>query len=137
TNGCITGITSSSFKDATNGDWSLASGSAAIDAGTTIADCSPDISGTIRPVGGAYDMGAYEYTGTTAVDKVQNTVELITVDKNRIIAKVQGLMQIINMNGQLIGTKQVEAGSSVILASGMYIIQMKCKNLISTKKIVL
>ncbi|MEI6754999.1 MAG: T9SS type A sorting domain-containing protein, partial [Paludibacter sp.] len=66
TNGCITGITSSSFKDATNNDWSLASGSAAINAGTDLSTAtSPvtsDIAGNNRPTGSnKVDMGAYEY----------------------------------------------------------------------------
>ena len=71
--GCITGITSGSFKDVANGDWSLSSGSGAINTGATIAACSPDISGVTRPQGGAYDMGAYEYIAKTVPTVTINT----------------------------------------------------------------
>ncbi|MDR0415508.1 MAG: right-handed parallel beta-helix repeat-containing protein, partial [Prevotellaceae bacterium] len=42
-------------------DWSLAAGSAAIDAGATVAGLNADIVGRSRPVGSHYDIGAYEY----------------------------------------------------------------------------
>jgi hypothetical protein len=42
------------------GDFSLQAGSAAIDAGTTVADVTDDITGARRPAGGAFDIGAYE-----------------------------------------------------------------------------
>ena len=49
--------------DKLNARWTLAQGSAAIDAGTTVAGVTPnvDIAGRSRPVGSAYDIGAYEY----------------------------------------------------------------------------
>lgn len=80
---CITGITSASFKDATNvtvasRDYTLAYGSSAIDAGTTIAACTPDILGISRPQCGAFDLGAYETNAastltTTAASSIANT----------------------------------------------------------------
>ena len=71
--GNIKTIASSSFKDPTHGDWSLASGTGAINTGTTIAACSPDISGVTRPQGAAYDMGAYEYITKTVPTVTINT----------------------------------------------------------------
>jgi hypothetical protein len=44
-------------------DYHLASGSAAIDTGTTVASVTDDFDGTSRPQGSAYDKGAYEYQG--------------------------------------------------------------------------
>ncbi len=75
-------ITSASFKNVVTGDYRLSSNSTAIDAGTTIAVCNPDLIGTKRPMGAAYDMGAYEYanfwTGTgnwsTAANWSEGTV---------------------------------------------------------------
>ena len=64
-----TGVSTADFIDATNAtiasrNYNLATGSRAIDAGTTITACSPDIANTVRPQGNAYDLGAYEYSGT-------------------------------------------------------------------------
>lgn len=63
--GCITGLTSAAFTDVSSGNWSLSLGSAAIDAGATIAANTTDITKTtIRPQGSGYDMGAYEAIST-------------------------------------------------------------------------
>ena len=54
------------FTDASRGGYSLLSDSPAIDAGTNsyggLTYPTDDIIGVARPVGGVYDMGAYEYT---------------------------------------------------------------------------
>jgi parallel beta-helix repeat protein len=50
------------FVNPNTGDFRLQTGSPAIDAGTTVASVTSDISGVPRPQGGAYDIGAYEYT---------------------------------------------------------------------------
>ena len=50
-----------SFVDASNGNFSLQSGSAAIDAGVSIMQVADDINGTPKPQKGAWDIGAYEY----------------------------------------------------------------------------
>ncbi len=48
------------FVDAVGGDFRLAAGSAAIDAGVEMADVSGDRDGVVRPRGGGWDLGAYE-----------------------------------------------------------------------------
>nr|MBS3809774.1 hypothetical protein [Desulfobacterales bacterium] len=57
------------FVDPDSGDYSLKSGSNAIDAGTDLSAemDSVDIAGTSRPQGSAWDIGAFEYvsSGTT------------------------------------------------------------------------
>ena len=53
--------TNPNFTNASAQDFSLKDGSAAIDAGMTIAAVTLDISGTPRPQGNSYDIGAYEY----------------------------------------------------------------------------
>ena len=48
------------FADAANGDYHLTAGSAGEDAGQTLAFVPDDSAGTARPVGSAYDIGAFE-----------------------------------------------------------------------------
>ena len=52
------------FVNAGLGDFHLQSGSPAIDAGVTVSVASPDLAGTPRPQGSAYDLGAYEFGGS-------------------------------------------------------------------------
>jgi hypothetical protein len=56
-------VPATSFVDAANQNYQLASGSAAIDAGVTIAEVSLDRQGTSRPQGARYDIGAFERGG--------------------------------------------------------------------------
>jgi hypothetical protein len=65
--GCTRGSTASAlFVNAGAADFHLRSGSPAIDAGVTLALVTQDRDGVPRPQppGGAYDIGAYERTGT-------------------------------------------------------------------------
>ena len=48
------------FVSASTGNFRLASGSAAINKGRTHPEVPADIAGTLRPRGGAYDVGAFE-----------------------------------------------------------------------------
>jgi parallel beta-helix repeat protein len=53
-----------SFVDAGAGDFRLQSGSAARDAGATVAGVADDFDRVPRPQGGFFDVGAFEYTGS-------------------------------------------------------------------------
>jgi parallel beta-helix repeat protein len=53
--------TNPSFTNASEGNFTLRSGSEAINAGTTLSQVSDDFKGTPRPQGGSFDIGAYEY----------------------------------------------------------------------------
>lgn len=53
--------TDPSFVDAGSGDFHLQSGSVARDAGATIVEITQDYEGNLRPQGGFYDIGAYEF----------------------------------------------------------------------------
>lgn len=53
------------FVNAGGLDFHLQSTSPAINAGATISEVPYDIQGVTRPMGVAYDIGAYEYSGTT------------------------------------------------------------------------
>jgi hypothetical protein len=50
------------FIDADGHDYHLVEESAPVDAGITIAEVATDLDGVQRPVGAAYDVGAYEWT---------------------------------------------------------------------------
>jgi hypothetical protein len=49
------------FTDAANFDFTIGESSVLKDEGTTIAGFSDDYAGTARPIGAAWDIGAYEY----------------------------------------------------------------------------
>ncbi|MGZ3770151.1 MAG: choice-of-anchor Q domain-containing protein [Bdellovibrio sp.] len=56
------------FVNAAAYDYRLQSTSPAIDQGTAIAGFNYDAIGVLRPSGAGYDMGAYEYSGTTSIN---------------------------------------------------------------------
>ena len=66
--GTVTGITSADFNDYDNGDYSPASGSDLIDAGTDLSSIfTDDIAGNTRGQCMAWEIGAYEYVSTGGV----------------------------------------------------------------------
>lgn len=56
------------FADPVADDYHLKPGSPALDAGETLDDVPADLEGTPRPVGPAFDIGAYEGLGTIFAD---------------------------------------------------------------------
>lgn len=54
------------FVNASGGDFGLQASSPAIDKGVTLAEVPTDFMGTQRPVGAAYDIGAFEGAGSKA-----------------------------------------------------------------------
>src|SRR5262249_21017807 len=55
------------FLNAAANDFHLtASSTLAVDHGTTLTAVSSDFDGVLRPQGGAYDIGAYQYTSSPA-----------------------------------------------------------------------
>jgi parallel beta-helix repeat protein len=57
------------FVDAAKANFHLQSGSPAIDQGLTISTVNHDRDGNLRPQGGAYDIGAYEYGKQVSLPK--------------------------------------------------------------------
>ena len=55
------------FVSANSYDFHIKSPSAAIDSGTTTPQVVDDFDGNSRPFGSGYDMGAYEFVGTTSI----------------------------------------------------------------------
>ena len=88
-------ITAADFVDAANAtvasrDYRLSATSLALNAGTTIAACSPDIAGVIRQQGSAYDIGAYElpYFNTTITFNANGAIN--SYSTGDVDAKPQG-----------------------------------------------
>ena len=71
--------TNPSFRNASEGDFTLRSGSAAINAGTTLSQVSDDFKGTPRPQGGSFDIGAYEYGTSQAASSLSAPTNLQVV----------------------------------------------------------
>jgi PKD repeat protein len=53
------------FVNASGGNFHLQSDSPAINAGIAVSEVTDDFDGNSRPQGGLYDIGAYEYTGSS------------------------------------------------------------------------
>ena len=66
------------FVNAPAGDFSLNAGSPAIDAGVMVSAVTTDIKGISRPQGAAYDIGAYEFTGSPPLPAPTN-LRIVTV----------------------------------------------------------
>ncbi len=124
--GCITGLTSASFTDAANGDWSLSSTSAAIDAGIPVTAVTTDITGiTVRPKGAGFDMGAYEaVSGTTGIENIK---QLVCFIENHIL-KIQGLsigaqLRVYAVTGILLVNQTANSSNvSIPLVAGFYMV---------------
>ncbi len=73
------GNASTLFVNAAGNDFHLKTGSAAINAGTTKTKAPPtyDFEGNSRPVGGAFDIGAYEF-GSSTTDTTPPTLSSIS-----------------------------------------------------------
>lgn len=135
--GCINSIVAGSFKDAVNGDFHLVAGSTAIDAGTAILACSPDIEGVVRPQGAAYDMGAYEEATSTAVNATHQDVIVMLPTKDGIVSKFNGTIQVLSLSGSVLRKAPVSIGEKIKLTSGMYIIHLSTTNGEFSQKVVL
>jgi serralysin len=68
-------FTNPAFANAGAGDFRLTAGSAAIDAGVTLAPLTTDHAGDTRPFGGTSDIGAFEF-GSTGAPAVQAPTNL-------------------------------------------------------------
>lgn len=138
----ITGISSAAFVDDLNGDYSLVSGSAAIDAGTDLSlatsPVTTDITGALRPQGSAFDMGAYEASVATAIPTaVNNPSALYSVSKSTLVSNVKGSLQVINLNGQLVKSVLVDNGTVVALPSGIYVVKFVTSSGVNVQKVSL
>jgi hypothetical protein len=59
--------TNPSFRDASRGNFTLLSGSAAVDKGLILSEVPTDFAGARRPAGSSHDIGAYEVGATSTL----------------------------------------------------------------------
>ncbi|MDD2283892.1 MAG: choice-of-anchor Q domain-containing protein [Paludibacter sp.] len=131
-NNCIKTISAASFADAANNDYHLSSGSAAIDAGTTIAAITTDLEGTARPQRSAYDMGAYEIGPTVAVPGTNDRLLNCYADgKNLVINGLESGEHIIvySVTGARVYEQKATANSfRITLREGIYVVNIDGQN---------
>ena len=135
----ITGITSADFVDATNAtkenrDYSLASGSLAINQGTDLsAATSPitkDILGNTRPTGALkVDIGAYEYIPNISTNLSKAQADFLCFSTNQSIeirnVSTNNSVTVYDITGSLL--KQVQISSenmSIALPRGIYLVKI-------------
>jgi parallel beta-helix repeat protein len=70
--------TAPQFGNAAANDFSLQAGSPAINAGTVVSAVTTDIQGTARPQGGAFDIGAYEYSTGSSMVAGPNNLRIVS-----------------------------------------------------------
>ncbi len=131
------------FVDQYTGDYHLQSNSLCIDTGTSSNAPATDFEGTTRPQGAGFDMGAYEYSNGTGINKQAQTN--ISVYPNPTNDKIYLPEQYINATykiytilGQLIdnGIINKQEISLSRLTTGIYILKIfdtKTNNEVQTK----
>jgi hypothetical protein len=124
--GNIFTITNASFTNAAEDDYHLAAGSPAIDAGTFIAACSPDLDGFTRDA--TFDMGAYEYNPDyppSSIDKVEYPFDCYAYGNSIIVKGLeQEEVNIYSITGVRVFSKQVTGSMSIDLPAGIYIVNI-------------
>ena len=87
------------YVDATTGNFHLQDTSPCIDAGTTTHAPIFDFEGTSRPQGSGFDMGAYEYAGTTGL--FQNNMSEFLIYPNPTTENIYITNQFINLKYEI------------------------------------
>ncbi len=111
-NSQLAGSLSSIFIDYLNNNYDLVATSQAIDTGTNLVSSlvTDDINENPRPIGGNYDIGAYEYQNPSSINNVINTEEL-KIYPNPFVhyIEIEGInfkvkVSIFELSGELIKT---------------------------------
>ena len=129
----FTGVpTDSTTKAASSAaNWSMLIGSPTVDAGTdlTASGVTTDILGNARPLGTAYDMGAYERSSVaTNINTVHNTILCYSVNNS---IEVRGLnkaevVKVYGISGNLIyNQKALHSSISIVVPQGVYLVHTR------------
>lgn len=101
-----------SFTSASTGDFTLLTGSTAIDAGRTLAAVTTDFVGAARPQGTAYDIGAYESSGTAPVNAYYVSNSGSDINNNGSISSPWKTISY--------GVSRMSAGKTLYIRAGTY-----------------
>jgi hypothetical protein len=148
------------FVDHIAGNFHLLQNAQAVDAGTNLVlpTVFEDLDNTARPQGSGFDIGCYEFTNATSVEK-ENTPEAFQLNQNypnpfnptTTLSFVIGhssfvTLKVYDILGNEIATlinEEKQPGEYEVdfnggnLPSGVYIYQLIAKNYISTRKMLL
>lgn len=111
-------------------NWSMLIGSPAVDSGTDLSGLgiTTDILGTLRPLGTAWDRGAYERSGTpTAIDAPTSSTQCFSSNQS---IEVRGLrngqnVSVYGIAGNLVSNVNATASDiSIAVHRGVYIVRI-------------
>lgn len=114
-----------------NANFQLQQSSPCIDKGMTIAEVTTDIAGTARPLGTAYEIGAYEFNPSLSSNKqIQFNDYNILVTQNGF--RIQGLdkiekVSVYAIDGTLIYNRVIAENTLIPLMKGIYIVRIADK----------
>ena len=142
--GNIQTVDATTFYNAAANDYSLKAGSVAVDAGTVITECNPDIAGNARPAGPSFDMGAYEFPNYNVWTKVEKTIIKDVIKVNRVSANTIAVfapkgsdIKIYTILGSAVYSAKSTSGSFEVNAMphGVYLIESTVAGSRTVKKI--
>lgn len=119
------------FVDEDGGDFHLQAGSPCIDAGTSTDAPPTDFDGIPRPQGSGFDIGMYEYEGSSGIN--ENDFNKIAIYPNPTTGKIYLPYQLLNEKYQVLSTLGAVVKRGIIetkiidlseLKSGIYILKI-------------
>lgn len=100
----------------------IESGSVAINAGYATGAPLIDQRNVTRI--GTPDIGAYETSTPSAINTLKESLNLFLVEKNNIVSKVDGTIQLISISGTTLKNIQVKSGDLISLPKGAYLVRL-------------
>jgi hypothetical protein len=114
--------------------WTLNQGSYLIGKGTA-TQVLTDKAGVIYK--SPRSVGAYEYTGPTAVNAYYEDIKHLKVIPNGIKSDEDGKIQVFSFSGKMIKDQHINSDQVVTLPTGSYIVRFVSNNKTSVQKITL
>lgn len=109
-------------------NFSLTKTSPCIDMGMTIVDVTADIEGNVRPIGTAYDAGAFEFNSLTSAigTEMNDNYKLITLAGGIQIQGIESVdkVTVYTINGSKIFCRPIVNNTFIPLPKGFYVIQL-------------
>ena len=129
TNRKVVNTSTLGFNDAVANDFKLQSNSILVNAGTVINTTTTDYAGMPRPVGSSYDIGAYEYQGSSG-----NSLPSINSGNDQSVALPQNSLQLTgiasDVDGNISGWLWIKQSGPSATLSGTTSNQLSISNLV-------